>query len=446
MTSLTRQRPASRLLVAALVLLGLLLIPRLVALVRTPGPTLALPARMGSGVAGTTPQITALQEHIRTHPADFGPYISLAQAYLQSIRETGDPTLYTKVEALLAQAAKLEPGQPNLLMTQGMLALGRHDFAGALTFGQAALAFRPSAPAYGVIVDAQIELGRYDEAGELLQAMVDLRPDFTSFSRIAYFRELNGDLEGAREAFGRAIVASSGVPENLAWGYVQLGNLWMISNNAAEAATQYDLALQMVPNFSLAQAGKARVAIARGDLKAAATLFQQAFDRYPLPEYAIALGDVYAKLGDQAQSQRAYDLVRVLDTLLASNGVNTDMETALFFADHDQDLPTALTRARAAYAARPSIHTADALAWTLYKNSQAAAAQPYAVEALKLGTEEPLKLFHAGMIAKALGHADEARANLQHAVDLNPSFSLLYSDVAAAALRELGPATPGQRK
>jgi len=101
------------------------------------------------------------------------------------------------------------------------------------------------------------------------------------------------------------------------------------------------------------------------------------------------------------------------------------------------ELQTSLEKARTAYEARPSIHAADALAWTLHRTGNHREAQRYASEALELGTRDPLKLFHAGMIAKALGQDEQAREYLQRAVDLNPHFSLLYADTAAAVLDEL---------
>src|SRR3712207_2917891 len=112
----------------------------------------------------------------------------------------------------------------------------------------------------------------------------------------------------------------------------------------------------------------------------------------PLPEYLIALGDVYAKADAPQQAQKQYDLVRALDQLFTSNGVNTDLETALFFADHRIELATSLAKARAAYELRPSIHAADVLAWTLYQTGNYAEAQRYATEALKLGAQDALKL------------------------------------------------------
>src|SRR5215213_8742103 len=50
----------------------------------------------------------SLQERIRENPKDFDAHINLATAYLQRVRETGDPTLYTKTEDLLNEASKLE--------------------------------------------------------------------------------------------------------------------------------------------------------------------------------------------------------------------------------------------------------------------------------------------------------------------------------------------------
>jgi tetratricopeptide (TPR) repeat protein len=135
------------------------------------------------------------------------------------------------------------------------------------------------------------------------------------------------------------------------------------------------------------------------------------------------------------KAEEQYDLVKSMDKLLRANGVDTDLEIALFNADHDIDLQPSLAKARAAYDARPSIHAADALAWTLYKTGNYKEAQEYSSEAIRLGTRDPLKLFHAGMISKALGEKEQAHAYLQQAIDLNPHFSLLYADEAADSLK-----------
>jgi tetratricopeptide (TPR) repeat protein len=399
----------------------------------------AAPVASVAGTDSSTDRLIAgFQRRLKDDPEDFSSYINLANAYLQKVRETGDPSLYAKAEDLLDRAEKIEPQNPELFATRGILALARHDFARALEFGERALALNPESARYhGIVGDAQIELGRYEEAIASYQKMIDLRPDFSSYSRVAYARELYGDPEGAIQAMQDVVDAGAPVPENKAWAYVQLGNLRFTTGQLQEAAKDYDLATKTLPNYPPALAGQARIAAARGELEDAAALYQQAFDRMPLAEYAILLGDVYAEMGERQKAAQQYALVRVIDKLYRANGVNTDLEIALFYADHDMKLQTSLQKARAAYEARPSIHAADVLAWTLYKTGNYEEAQRYSSEALKLGTRDSLKLFHAGMIAKALGHDEQAQKYLQQAIDLNPHFSLLYSNTATAALEDL---------
>ena len=432
----------SRLRWALIPVLAALAVLAILALMRGESPAdkrveLPFDFRQTAGTS-TDSLVGSLQQRIRENPKDFDAHINLANAYLQKVRETGDPTLYTKTEALLDEAQKLNAKSPELFAARGTLDLARHDFAAALRHGTRALVLDPESARYHAIVgDAQIELGMYDEAIDSYQEMVDSRPDFDSFSRVAYARELYGDPEGAIEAMEFALQAGSGTPENVAWAHVQLGNLWFTSGKLQEAQKAYGLSTRTLGAYAPALAGQAKIAAARGDLQRAATLYQQAFNRMPLPEYAIALGDVYAEMGESKKAEEHYELVRSMDKLLRANGVDTDLEIALFNADHDIDLQSSLEKARAAYEARPSIHAADTLAWTHYKAGNYKEAQKYSSESLKLGTRDPLKLFHVGMIEKALGEEQQARDYLQQAVDLNPHFSLLYADEAADSLKSL---------
>src|ERR671912_1390247 len=277
--------------------------------------------------AGTSTDslIGSLQEKIRDNPKDFDSHINLANTYLQKVRETGDPALYTRTEDLLNNARKLEAQSPQSFATRGSLDLARHDFAAALQNGTRALALDPENARYhGIVGDAQIEQGMYEEAINSYQEMVDRRPDFDSFSRVAYARELYGDPEGAIEAMEFALQAGSGTPENVAWARVQLGNLWFGSGDLKEAEKAYAISTENVNAYAPALAGQARVAAARGHLRSASRLYKQAFNRMPLPEYAIALGDVYAAMGNEEKAEGQYELVRSMDRLLRANGVNTD--------------------------------------------------------------------------------------------------------------------------
>jgi tetratricopeptide (TPR) repeat protein len=392
--------------------------------------------------ASTDSQIQALQERLKAHPDDWQSYSQLGLAYLQKVRETSDPAYYQKAEMALNQALKHAPDDYTAIGAQGALALASHQFLSALDWGQRARQINPSrAYAYGIIADAQVELGRYAESVQTLQAMIDLRPDMSSYSRISYARELHGDTSGALEMMQQAV--DSGVPnaENTAWSRTQLAGLYFNMGNLSQAESEYQRTLQDRPGYIYALAGLGRVRAAQGRTGEAIDLLKQATSAVPLPDFVISLGDLYQVSGQAAAAREQYQLVGVIEKLYQANGVDLDMETALFNADHDLDLAATVSLARKAYADRPSIQGADVLAWSLYKTGQFQQARQYSQEALKLGTRDALKLFHAGMIAYKLGDQNRAYAHLKQALEINPYFSILYAGQAQQTLKVLQPGT-----
>lgn len=414
------------------------------------GSTPAVPNEAASLFQSAATRQTATDKEIDTvlsylTKRDNDPVIlaRLASAYLQKVRETGDPTYYGKAENALRRSLERSPNNGDALLGMGSLALARHQFTEALDWGHKAVAVNPyRAATYGVVADALVELGRYDEAVDAVQKMVDTRPDLSSYSRVAFLRDLHGDVPGAIEAMTRAVGAGAGAAENTAYVRVQLGNLYFNSGRLDDAEREYRITLERTPGYGPAQAGLAYVLAARGQDAAAAPLFSKAVEAFPVAEYVIALGDLYTRMNRPGDAAKQYDLARVLERLQVANGTDVDIETALFDADHGADPEATVARAREGYVRRPSIHGADVLAWSLYKAGRPAEAQPYAAEALKLGTRDALKLYHAGMIAHALGKNAEARDLLSHAVATNPHFSILHSAEAAATLAALGGPLP----
>jgi tetratricopeptide (TPR) repeat protein len=378
------------------------------------------------------------QQRLRKAPDDAEAAAALGWAYIQKVRETGDPTYYGKAKAVLDDALRRDPANIEALIGKGTLALAQHQFRDALRLGEQARALNPTVPrVYGVIADAQTELGMYDEAVATLQSMLDMRPDLASYSRAAYARELHGDLDGAIEAMRLAVSAGGPTSENTEWTRVQLGHLFFAKGDLKSAEIAYQTSLARLPDYVYALAGLGRVRAAQGQLDEAVALYGRAIQRMPLPEFVIALGETLEAAGRTEEAARQYALVGAMQQLFAANGVDTDLELALFNADHGHDPQAAVALARAAYERRPSIKAADTLAWALYKAGQPAEARRYADDALRLGTKDSLMLFHAGMIAKAQGDRTTARARLGEALALNPNFSPLYAPQARVALAEL---------
>ena len=382
--------------------------------------------------------IGSAQTRLTNNPNDPKAMAGLAAAYLVRVRETADPTYYQKAGELLDRATAINANDPEITVTAGSLALSRHDFATGLRWAQLSVQLAPNRPAaYGILTDALVELGRYDEAVASAQKMVDLRPDLASLSRVSYLRELHGDLDGAIDAMRRAVAAGAPRSEGTAWSEVQLGHLLFAKNDLDAADQVYASSLERVDNYVYGLAGRARVKAARGDLAGAADLYADAARRLPVPDVVIALGDVYARMGDQAKSQQQYTLVAAMEKLLAANGVRNDVDLALFDLDRGINAPNALTAARTEYAARPSAPVAMILAWAEHKNGDTAAAYKHMSESVRLGWRDPLTLYRAGVISEAAGDMPRAIAFLKESERLNPAFSVLYADDLTSRLSRL---------
>jgi tetratricopeptide (TPR) repeat protein len=383
--------------------------------------------------------VASLQARLQTAPDDWRSYANLGLAYVQEARITADPTYYPKAEGVLQASLDLHP-DANFEAYTGMasLAAARHEFATSLIWGEKAAKANPySAHALAVVGDAQVELGRYLEAFDTFQAMIDLRPELSTYARVSYAWELQGNGENAIAAMQLAL-QSAGTPQDAAWAANQLGDLYFNEGRVGRADEQYRRATDLDPTFVPAHAGLARVAWARGDVDAAIEDFGWVVDRYPSPEYVIALGDLYTAAGRTDDAAREFELVGVEQQLFRSNGVNLDMEIALYDADHSVDVAGGLAAARAEWQRRRSITVADALAWSLYANGRFDEALASANRALDLGTRNALFFFHRGMIDRALGRTAAARRDLGTALEINPHFSIRWASEARDVLASLG--------
>jgi tetratricopeptide (TPR) repeat protein len=360
----------------------------------------------------TDVRIAKLQTTVRAAPLRADGWTLLAGAYLQKVRETGDAGFYLRAQGAVDRALALRPRDAAALTERSALELSRHDFRAGLAD---ALRARAAAPAvdqpFGPLVDALVELGRYDQAGRALQEMVDRKPNLAAYARVSYFRELHGDLRGALSAMRAAVSAGGAVAEQDAYVRSLLGGLELQVGRIGAATRDYREALSAGANYPAAKAGLAQADVARGRLAPAIARLSGVVERLPLPSYVIALGEAQAAAGRHADARRSFALVRAEVMLQQRAGVNADVELALFEADHGSP-QRAVALGRRAWAAAPSVRSADALGWALYRAGHARAALGWARRALALGSRDPSFLLHAGLVARAAGERQLAARRL----------------------------------
>ena len=422
---------AAALAAAVLALGGVLRHPSASAATDALPAAVAAELQKGFAAGDTQAEIAGLQAELRADPTSTKALDTLGLAYLQRVRETGDPTYYGKADGILHESLRLAPHDLIATAGLGQLALSRHRFREALALGLRAKRISPTtAGVYGVIGDAEVELGRYSAAFASFDLMNAIKPDVASYARVSYARELIGHTADAEKAMSLAASAALGEREASSWTHVQLGLLYLNSGGAQRALVEMQHALQLYPDYYVALDGMAQAQVGLGHLRTARTFEQAAVDRVPLPQYVGLLGDLDAALGHRVDAKREYALIGVIEKLLAANGVRNDLDIALFDADHGIAPAHTVVLARRGYAERPSIVGDDVLAWALARDGKCAEALPWSRRALRLGTQDPVKLFHRGWIAACLGNRSEARSFYGRALALNPRFSVLWASTA----------------
>ena len=221
---------------------------------------------------------------------------------------------------------------------------------------------------------------------------------------------------GALAAMRAAVSAGGAAPEQDAYVRSLLGGLELQHGRIDAAVREYRGALEAMPRYAAAEAGLAQADVARGRLAPAIARLQRVVDRLPLASYVIALGEAQAAAGRRAAAARTFALVRVETMLQQRAGVNADVELALFEADHGSP-QRAVALGRKAWAAAPSVRSADALGWALHSAGHSRAALGWARRALALGSRDPAFLTHAGLIARSAGERAVAARWLARARD-----------------------------
>ena len=398
-------------------------------------------------------QIHTLQDRVKDEPGDYSKYDGLGSAFFQKARETGDIAYYELAEQTLKKALSVAPQDfraADPLVHMALVYMGEHRFSEALAYSQKAIGLGSgNLAAFAIEGDAYTDIGDYDEAATAYNTMQTLGGETSSplslaymnDSRLAYLSYLHGDLTECVRLMRSAITAAlqTNIPrENLAWLYFELGERYFQNGDLGNASISYQSGITADPNHYRSLAGLAKVRAAQGRTKESIELYQRSIAIVPFPVYVAELGDVYKRAGQESEAQQQYELVEYIGHLGKLNQVLANRELAMFYADQGTKLPEALELAQKELEVRHDIYTWDTLAWALYRNDRFQEAAGAIKKALSLHTNDPLLLFHSGMIYHRLTKDSDARVFLSRALELNPTFHIFYADEARRTLEDIG--------
>lgn len=390
-----------------------------------------LPRHESLGTADERAQVAGMFDRsnaaLKENPFDTKALLTLAEVYMNEARVTGEHPYYYPA-ALEVLDRVLSAGHINkdetyqAMYMKASVQLSLHQFDKALVTGQDASGLNPyDAGIYGVLVDANVELGNYAKAVEMSDKMVSVRPDLRSYSRISYLREIHGEIEGAFDAMQMAVTAGYPGYEQSAWCRVTLGNLYERYGDLDKAAMNYQIVLQERKDFPFAIAGLASVEAKRGNTDAAMDLLDRAAKIIPEVSFTLQKARLLKSLGNEQEAKRLAEESLVMMQEDTDKGHKMDLELAHVYLDLLGDARTALQFAKTEYAARPNnIDVNKMMASASYVLGDYNQASTHIAAARATGSHDPETLLIAGLLQHQQGNKGEGRALIKEAFERNP--------------------------
>lgn len=378
-------------------------------------------------------------------PFSAGDRASLAGLYFQRARETGDHEDVLRAEQAARESLRLRTAHNDKAVEVLALSLlEQHRFTEALGAARALVEGNPENVSYRAMLgEVEAELGDYQAAAATFRSLESARANLDVAPRLARWEELSGRTAEARSllhaARQRALARIDLPAEQHAWFHLRVGDFELRHGRLDEAEDALRAGLQAFPGDYRILAALARLEAARGRWKRSIAYGEQVIASLPDPGTFALMSDVYAAAGD---STRAREYAKVVEVSVSGAPGAFHRAEGLFLLDHGRRVPQVLSQAEEDLRTRRDIYGYDLYAWALHRAGRHEDARRAMTQALRLGTPDPLLLYHAGMIERALGRDEAARRHLERALEVNPSFHPTHAATARATLESIRSTDP----
>lgn len=339
----------------------------------------------------TKAKVAELKAKISAEPNDVKPRLQLAKIYITEARITGEhPYYYPAIDRILDGVLAIDARNFDATVLKASVKLSQHKFAEAKVLAEKAKEINPNnAYPYGLLIDANVELGNYEDAIANSDKMQALKPSLESYSRASYLREIYGDYPGAIEAMKLAVQAGLPGSEPQCWSRNTLAELYLKTGKVDEAKDAYNSNLELRPSYAFALAGLAKIEEKNKNYPAALALLDSA--TLVLPEFSFheQMGDIYALAGDPLKAQKKYDEVLKMLKEDEASGHISSLEIAKLYVKMNK-LDEAKKYALMEYKLRPNnIDVNKELAIIAYKQNDQKSFEQYLKAAQRTGSKDP---------------------------------------------------------
>lgn len=387
-----------------------------------------------------------LMAAVDANPYDKKSLVSIANMMIMEGRTTGNYTYYDAAAMkYINDVLAIEPNNFEALTLKALVQLSQHHFSDGLATAETARKINPyNAFVYGILVDANVEMGHYDSAVAAAEKMMSIRPDLRSYARASYLREIHGDYEGAIEAMKMAVDAGAAGDEATEWSRVQLGHLYENIGDLKNASMQYTFAYNERPGYPYPLAGLARIAIAQKDYNKAVDFYRQADSIVNNSTFKEELASAYQLAGKNKEATALMndaitEMSKSAKAALANESIGhySDKELAEIYT-RNGNYDKALEHALAEYNRRPeNIEVNETLAWAYYNKGDFEKAMQYIKVAHKTNSQNPTLLCHTGLIFLKTGNQQQAKKYLQDGLKNNANIFSSLKNESANALKQL---------
>jgi tetratricopeptide (TPR) repeat protein len=375
--------------------------------------------------------------------ADSESAISLAQLaglHLQRARESGSEGDYHKAEDYARRSLALRVtrnGRTYLTLATALVA--SHRFAEAEQVAREAVELEPDVPEYAAaLAEIRMELGDYTGARILFDSLFRFQSRLSIAPRLSRWAELDGRSEVAyrilRKAAERAAERRDLPREQVAWFHYRLGDFEARHGRMYRARKEYEKGLAVAPDDHRILTALAKLALMEDRPQRAIEDAERALSARMDPATLAIMAEAHLALGDTVTAD---ENISAMEIAVRGQPGEYHRAWSLFLLDHGREAGAVHARAVEELKSRKDIYGYDVLAWSLYHLGRFDDAALNMTNALKLGTRDPLLLYHAGMIQNARDDRDSARQFLEAALAINDRFDTRHADIARTTLEKL---------